>query len=88
MTLQTVILSTELSDFLEQIIILKSFDSVLFVATDKNKNKKKHIVQLWFLNCHFSQKVLKLQKKYLTKISVPLSFQTDLKLEWSTKEIE
>ena len=45
------------SDFLEQIIILKSFDSVLFVATDKNKNKKTHSSALIFKLSLFSESV-------------------------------
>ena len=37
MTLQTEILSTETSDFLKQIIFLKSFDSVLLASYTCNK---------------------------------------------------
>ena len=52
MTLQTEVLSTETSDFLTQIIFLKSFDSVLLVSYTCNKTVME-ICPCFYIFLHF-----------------------------------
>ena len=46
MTLQTEILSTETSDFLKQLIFLKSFNSVLALERSVDKDKYRYTLLL------------------------------------------